>query len=310
MSYRPPTAAASTVIASQTSGGSVGGGSGGSSSTSSGHGSYHASMMQAPLAPGGYKSERAKMLEGKLYKHFHDEELKDERLSCKRALEAFNDANKGSSTLSSAQREQFFPPIINPKTRPDKKFLNWDGPQGSVGSYTTVESPFSCEFGYNIHLGNRVFIGEGCTLQDARKIRIGNNTIIGPNVKFYCLTTSVDATQRAGCQGEFYAGPITVEDHVFIGADSIIMPFRTIGRGAVVGAGSVVTRVSVLRRFSFFFFRCNTLTYRDAGRQTQHRCRRQPRQNHSQKDQARPGRRSTRRRNRRTERGDAEKRSP
>ncbi len=43
-------------------------------------------------------------------------------------------------------------------------------------------------------------------------------------------------------QGTRDAGPIIVEDDVRIGAGSIILPGRRIGRGAIVGAGSVVTK--------------------------------------------------------------------
>ena len=49
------------------------------------------------------------------------------------------------------------------------------------------------------------------------------------------------------------AGMIRIEDHCFIGADVTILPYRTIGRGAVVAAGSIVTRVSYIPPSSKFF---------------------------------------------------------
>ncbi|EME83996.1 uncharacterized protein MYCFIDRAFT_101699, partial [Pseudocercospora fijiensis CIRAD86] len=108
--------------------------------------------------------------------------------------------------------------------------------------HSIVENPFNCDYGYNIILGNDVLVQKYCYFQDASKIIIGNRTIIGPNVRFCCMTASIDAEQRSGLRGDFMAGPIKVEEDVFIGADCIILPFRTIGKGAVVGAGSVVTR--------------------------------------------------------------------
>lgn len=118
----------------------------------------------------------------------------------------------------------------------------WQGPTGTCGSRTIVESPFTCEYGYNVNLGNDVVIQANCVMQDACTISIGDRTIVGPNVKFYCMTASVDSGLRKGSQGMFLAGAIKVEEDCFIGADVIIMPFRTIGKGAVVGAGSVVTK--------------------------------------------------------------------
>ena len=50
-------------------------------------------------------------------------------------------------------------------------------------------------------------------------------------------------------QSFFKAGDILVGDDCFIGGDVIILPFRRIGRGCVVGAGSVVTEVSPWRLF-------------------------------------------------------------
>ena len=89
-------------------------------------------------------------------------------------------------------------------------------------------------------------IESGCFMQDPATIFIGDGTVVGPDVKFLCLTTSVDASLRdQGCQGYFNAGAIRVEEGCYIGANVTILPFRTIGRGATVGAGSVVTRVSV-----------------------------------------------------------------
>jgi len=82
-------------------------------------------------------------------------------------------------------------------------------------------------------------------MQDACEIRVGDRTIIGPNVKFYGVTTSVDATVRKGSRGTVQGGAIHIGEDCFIGGDVVILPYRKIGKGAVVGAGSVVTKVSV-----------------------------------------------------------------
>ncbi|KAL9527185.1 putative acetyltransferase [Sphaerulina musiva] len=215
----------------------------------SGGSGSHRSYPMSHSNPEVPDSERAKMLRGEPYLHFHDPDLKEERLSCLRAVETYNDSRKGSSIAPGNVQSRNFQDVYDPAARAWGNGL-WNGPKGTVGSHTVVEAPVTCEFGYNIHLGNDVHIQQNCTLQDASIIYIGDRTIIGPNVKFYCITTSMDINIRQQKSDRdplkrgprFEAGPIRVEDDVVIHADCIILPFRTIGKGAVVGAGSVVTR--------------------------------------------------------------------
>lgn len=196
---------------------------------------------------------RMKMWTGQPHDHYINGKLIDDRESCNRAVESYN---YFTSALQSAYhgrptddlKAEHFLRIIHPTRRdcPGDRDVSWKGVSGgSIGTRTLVETPFSCEFGYNIHLGDRIVIGANCRMQDACRISIGNRTIVGENVKFYCVTASVDAKVRGGVLGDFIAGAIIVEEDCFIGANVTIMPFRTIGKGAVVGAGSVVTRVSV-----------------------------------------------------------------
>lgn len=80
-------------------------------------------------------------------------------------------------------------------------------------------------------------------MQDPCEVIIGSRTIIGPNVRFYGNGASVDPNARKGSQSMLTSGAIVVGDNVFIGGDAIILPHRVIGRGAVIGAGSVITKV-------------------------------------------------------------------
>ncbi|KAK5110768.1 hypothetical protein LTR62_005645 [Meristemomyces frigidus] len=201
------------------------------------------------LAYGGsqHLPEKQKMLLGLPFMPYRDSELLSDRDQCKAALERYNDSALASRGHSSEERARFFRAIVEPPFRETYKLrhapdTHYSGPKGSVGPNTYVETPFTCDYGFNIHLGEEVLIQPGCYMQDACEISIGARTIIGPNVKFYGTTTSVDASQRKGSQGNFVAGAIRVGDDCFIGGDAIIMPFRKIGNGAVVGAGSVVTK--------------------------------------------------------------------
>lgn len=230
--YRPVTATAYIVISPR------------EGVVSSGRG-LHQTGLPADLQNLGMPvTARSRMLRGERYLHFQDTALRDERMSCRKAVEAYNDSCRAVNASSSLDRERNFVPVYEPRARAWEPGKAWDGPRDSVGSQSVVETPFNCEFGYNINLGKDVLIQQNCTLQDASIIYIGDRSIIGPNVKFYCITTSVDAQQRRGSRGNFQAGPIRVEEDVVIHADCTILPFRTIGKGAVIGAGSVVTRVS------------------------------------------------------------------
>ncbi len=101
-------------------------------------------------------------------------------------------------------------------------------------------SPFYCDYGYNIHLRDNVFININCYFMDGASITIGNNVFIGPSCGFYTAAHPVDYERRN--QGLEKALPITVGDNCWFGANVSIMPGVTIGSGCVVAAGSVVTK--------------------------------------------------------------------
>lgn len=111
---------------------------------------------------------------------------------------------------------------------------------GSVGENPVVHSPFRCDFGYNIHMGDNVTINYGFTVLDEAGVDIGSRVFIGPNVSVYTVIHALTAEQRNA--GVMKALGVRIADDVWIGGNVTILPGVTIGRGAVVGAGSVVTR--------------------------------------------------------------------
>lgn len=110
---------------------------------------------------------------------------------------------------------------------------------GRVGKNVYVEPTFTCEFGKNIFIGNDVYINFGAVLLDCSRITIGNNVLIGPNVGMYSANHSLDPEERA--QGALIGGRITIGDKAWIAGDVKIMAGVTIGEGAVIGCGSIVT---------------------------------------------------------------------
>ena len=101
-----------------------------------------------------------------------------------------------------------------------------------------VFPPFTTDFGKNIHLGKNVFINSGCRFQDQGGIYIGNNVLIGHNVVLATLNHEENPSKR----GNLIPSPIKIGNDVWVGSNATILPGITIGDGAIVAAGAVVTK--------------------------------------------------------------------
>lgn len=120
-----------------------------------------------------------------------------------------------------------------------------------IGTNVSVGQPFLCDYGGNISLGDNVSINMNCTFVDCNRIEIGNNVLIASNVQLYTATHPVELTDRLTpgwdpASGAYFcrtcARPIRIEDGCWLGGGVIVLPGVTIGRGCVIGAGSVVTK--------------------------------------------------------------------
>ena len=86
-------------------------------------------------------------------------------------------------------------------------------------------------------IGKNSVVNFGCYLDNRRGISIGNNVGVAHNTKIYTLGHNLDSPQF-----ETKGAPVTIEDDVFIFSNVMIMPGVTIGQGAIVLPGSVVTK--------------------------------------------------------------------
>lgn len=105
-----------------------------------------------------------------------------------------------------------------------------------------------CDFSYqHIELGNDVFIGAHARfLAEKSIIRIGSKVMFGPGV------TILGGDHRTNIPGVFMFDikeklpendrDVVIEDDIWIGANALILKGVTIGRGSIVGAGSVVVK--------------------------------------------------------------------
>lgn len=95
--------------------------------------------------------------------------------------------------------------------------------------------------GYKI--GGQVYIGEDLIiideLDDPCQVTIGDRVAIAPRVTL--IVSSYPNFSRTKAYAPTDSGPVVIENDAWIGTGVIVMPNVTIGEGAVVGAGSIVT---------------------------------------------------------------------
>ncbi len=108
----------------------------------------------------------------------------------------------------------------------------------NLGKNCVIKEGFRCNFGFNIIIGNNCYFNYNITILDSFEVKIGNNVFIAPNVLISAVTHSLEAKERCNLEG----GETIIEDDVWIGAGAIIFPKIRIGKGAVIGAGAVVTK--------------------------------------------------------------------
>jgi acetyltransferase-like isoleucine patch superfamily enzyme len=117
--------------------------------------------------------------------------------------------------------------------------------QISVGRYAVVDVLTWLVNGRNIKIGSFTKISAFSTVIAGTKaeVRIGENTIIGPNVTICAINHGIadlDVPIRYQAWVDSVEGSIDIGANVWIGAGAVILPGAKIGDGAVIGAGSIV----------------------------------------------------------------------
>lgn len=96
--------------------------------------------------------------------------------------------------------------------------------------------------GVGIQIGDRTAIGDHCFIGGQGGIVIGADVLFGPGVRVFSENHQYGEDEiPIRLQGETRA-PVIIEDDCWIGAGTTILGGVHVGRGAVIGAGSVVTR--------------------------------------------------------------------
>ena len=111
---------------------------------------------------------------------------------------------------------------------------------GHLGENSWIEPSFRCDYGAQISIGDGCFFNYDCIFLDVAPITIGDHVLLGPRVCLYTAGHPLDPEARD--TGLEFGRPITIQDSVWLGGNTVVLPGVTIGAGTVVAAGSVVNR--------------------------------------------------------------------
>ena len=92
---------------------------------------------------------------------------------------------------------------------------------GRTGGTFCIHSPFHCDFGSQISIGDDFTGNFNLTILDEAPVTIGNHIFIGPNVGIYTVTHALLPDQRNA--GVMRSLPITIGDNVWIGGNCVVM---------------------------------------------------------------------------------------
>ncbi len=157
------------------------------------------------------------MLTGELYDSYV-EELVSMRTSAREFATVYNQTKYDKSV-----REKLL-----------KEFL------GGMGKNIDIQTPFFCDYGNHIFIGDNFYANFNCVILDCNLVRIGHNVMFGPGVQIYTAHHPVNATERI--KGPELASPVAIGNNVWIGGASIICPGVTVGDNTTIGAGSIVVK--------------------------------------------------------------------
>lgn len=125
-----------------------------------------------------------------------------------------------------------------------------------VGRGTVVDGELLIfNYGGRIEIGANCYVGRGTKIWSGESVVIGDNVLISHNVSISDTSAhefdhieraeryqQLLATGHPNDKGSIQTAPIIIEDFVWINLNAIILKGVKIGRGAIVAAGSVVTK--------------------------------------------------------------------
>ncbi|KAJ5357145.1 hypothetical protein N7541_004303 [Penicillium brevicompactum] len=182
-------------------------------------------------------TEREKMLRGELYCAFTPD-LIAARTRCKWACNRFNRTDEAPRR----QLVELWKDITEDNTPLPPPLDDPVADAALLEREPWIEAPVKVDYGFNVKLGEGVFINFNCVFIDTCPIIVGARTLFGPSVHIYSGTHPLDPALRNGLQGPESGEPVVIGEDCWLAGNVTVLPGITIGRGCTIGAGSVVTK--------------------------------------------------------------------
>ncbi len=112
----------------------------------------------------------------------------------------------------------------------------------SIGTNVELAYGFDCDMPSRVVIGSHVFIGAFAMFTSRGGIRIDDGVNFGPRVRIITANHRYETDEAAPFDGGVILKPVHIGQGAWIGGDVLIVPGVRIGPGAVIAAGSVVTR--------------------------------------------------------------------
>ena len=131
------------------------------------------------------------------------------------------------------KRAFYVPELINLSLR--KKRLSIKG--ADIGGATVIENATFIGNHSNLKIGDCSYVGNNVHIALHSNISIGNRVVLNANVILLSGTHDINDSAWG-----LVSKPIFINDYAWVATGAIILPGVTVGEGAVIGAGSVVSR--------------------------------------------------------------------
>ena len=107
-----------------------------------------------------------------------------------------------------------------------------------IGHYAVIKGYYKNK----LAIGSGTWVGQQCFMHAAGGLYIGKDVGIGPDVKILTSSHKADKPGKPVLHTDITFKKVVIENGCDIGTGAIILPGVRIGKGSVVGAGSVVTK--------------------------------------------------------------------
>jgi len=123
-----------------------------------------------------------------------------------------------------------------------------------IGDYSYIDTNVHLEVNKPIRIGKYVHVAPNAYIQSGDEVTIGDFAVIANSAKIYAASNTYEIPDgeekdvllsMSSCAPpeiqHVERAPVIIEDYAFVGINCVVLPGVTIGKGAVIGAGVVVT---------------------------------------------------------------------